>query len=192
MIYANEVGRSEEVIRLSTIESVWIRGRLRMWGRWSGLERYGRIGNMFNMLLSTHTVTRTAVREAMKHLEQAGCSRQELEVFLNEILQSKQKTSLAFCTDEEGRIIDRVISQELHDYPALRKIISERYRGRGKSVKEMAEKLNLDNPHWCYKTCQRRMTTWLNVAEALLYEPMCHAFDSSEIKVVLPAVLKVC
>ncbi|EMK1731195.1 DUF1133 family protein [Salmonella enterica] len=192
MIYAKEVGRVDEGIRLNTLESVWIRGRLRMWGRWAGLERYGRIGNMFNMLLSSHTLTRDAVRGAMKQLENAGCSRQELEVFLNEILQGKQKTGLAFCTDEEGRIIDRTISETLHNYPALKKLIADRYRGRGRSVKELAERLNVDNPHWCFKTCQRRIDVWLNVAESMLYAPVCDAFGANHDKFTLPGVQKRC
>ena len=36
MINPSEVGKSGEMVRLRTLESIWIQGKLRMWGRWSG------------------------------------------------------------------------------------------------------------------------------------------------------------
>ena len=35
MINPSEVGKSGEMVRLRTLESIWIQGKLRMWGRWS-------------------------------------------------------------------------------------------------------------------------------------------------------------
>ncbi|SUI96313.1 bacteriophage protein [Shigella flexneri] len=35
MIYPTNTGKSGEHLRLTTLESVWIQGKLRMWGRWS-------------------------------------------------------------------------------------------------------------------------------------------------------------
>lgn len=50
MIYPTNIGKSGEHLRLATLESVWIQGKLRMWGRWSYIG-CGRSGNMFNQLL---------------------------------------------------------------------------------------------------------------------------------------------
>jgi len=38
MINPSEVGKSGEMVRLRTLESIWIQGKLRMWGRWSYKE----------------------------------------------------------------------------------------------------------------------------------------------------------
>ncbi|EIO2238606.1 DUF1133 family protein, partial [Escherichia coli] len=35
MIYPEITGKSGEHLRLKTLESVWLQGKLRMWGRWS-------------------------------------------------------------------------------------------------------------------------------------------------------------
>lgn len=35
MINPSEVGKNGEMLRLRTLESIWIQGKLRMWGRWS-------------------------------------------------------------------------------------------------------------------------------------------------------------
>lgn len=35
MIYPSTSGKPDETFRLRTLESVWIQGKLRMWGRWS-------------------------------------------------------------------------------------------------------------------------------------------------------------
>ena len=51
MIHAAEVGKPGEHARLRTLESVWIQGKLRMWGRWSYIGG-GSAGNMFNQLLA--------------------------------------------------------------------------------------------------------------------------------------------
>ncbi|WP_154052105.1 DUF1133 family protein, partial [Enterobacter hormaechei] len=50
MINPSEVGKSGEMVRLRTLESIWIQGKLRMWGRWSYIGG-GSGGNMFNHLL---------------------------------------------------------------------------------------------------------------------------------------------
>lgn len=46
MIYPTNTGKSGEHLRLTTLESVWIQGKLRMWGRWSYIGG-GKTGNMF-------------------------------------------------------------------------------------------------------------------------------------------------
>ncbi|HBR0324705.1 TPA: DUF1133 family protein, partial [Klebsiella pneumoniae] len=35
MINPSEVGKAGEMVRLKTLEAIWIQGKLRMWGRWS-------------------------------------------------------------------------------------------------------------------------------------------------------------
>lgn len=52
MINPSEVGKSGEMVRLRTLESIWIQGKLRMWGRWSYIGG-GNGGNMFNTLLAS-------------------------------------------------------------------------------------------------------------------------------------------
>lgn len=37
MIYPTNTGKSGEHLRLTTLESVWIQGKLRMWGRRASL-----------------------------------------------------------------------------------------------------------------------------------------------------------
>lgn len=179
MINPIELGKAGEVARLRTLESVWIQGKLRMWGRWAGLERYGRSGNMFNQLLANTAITRSAVMEALAHLQKSGCTKQELEAYLAEILQGKQKSSLAFCTDDEAAKIDRVVGAVLIDYPGLHEAIQSRYLGRGKSKKEMARELVEKRPEWCLRTCESRIDVWLSLAESMLYAPMCDAFGTN-------------
>ncbi|EGF1663184.1 DUF1133 family protein, partial [Salmonella enterica] len=52
MIYPTSTGKPGEYFRLNTLESVWIQGKLRMWGRWSYIGS-GKPGNMFNQLLAS-------------------------------------------------------------------------------------------------------------------------------------------
>ncbi|EOU7596348.1 DUF1133 family protein, partial [Shigella sonnei] len=52
MIYPTNTGKSGEHLRLTTLESVWIQGKLRMWGRWSYIGG-GKTGNMFNLMLTS-------------------------------------------------------------------------------------------------------------------------------------------
>ncbi|TRR18932.1 DUF1133 family protein, partial [Salmonella enterica] len=108
MINPSEVGKSGEMVRLRTLESIWIQGKLRMWGRWSYIGG-GSSGNMFNQLLSSGKITKTAINDALRRMKKSGITKPELEAFLREILDSKNKTGLAFCTDEEGLKIDGVI-----------------------------------------------------------------------------------
>ncbi|WP_218802151.1 DUF1133 family protein, partial [Klebsiella quasipneumoniae] len=42
---------------------IWIQGKLRMWGRWSYIGG-GSGGNMFNQLLASGKVTKTAINDA--------------------------------------------------------------------------------------------------------------------------------
>lgn len=45
--------------------------------------------------------------------------------------------------------------------------------------KAMARSLNEKHPEWCLRTCESRIDVWLNVAESMLYRPMCDAFGTN-------------
>lgn len=92
MINPSEVGKSGEMVRLRTLESIWIQGKLRMWGRWSYIGG-GSGGNMFNQLLASGKITKTAINEALRRMKIAGITKPELEAYLREILNSKIKAA---------------------------------------------------------------------------------------------------
>ena len=179
MINPSEVGKSGEMIRLRTLESIWIQGKLRRWGRWSYIGG-GSGGNMFNQLLASGKITKTAINDALRRMKKSGITKPELEAFLKEILSGKNKSGLAFCTDEEGLKIDSVLSTELlrSGNKALYKLINDRYVYR-MSKKSMAKELNEKHPEWCLRTCESRIDVWLNLAESMLYAPMCDAFGTN-------------
>ena len=179
MINPSEVGKSGEMIRLRTLESICIQGKLRMWGRWSYIGG-GSGGNMFNQLLASGKITKTAINDALRRMKKSGITKPELEAFFKEILSGKNKSGLAFCTDEEGLKIDSVLSTELvrSGNKALYKLIKDRYVYR-MSKKAMAKELNGKHPEWCLRTCESRVDVWLNLAESMLYAPMCDAFGTN-------------
>lgn len=179
MINPSEVGKSGEMVRLRTLESIWVQGKLRMWGRWSYIGG-GSGGNMFNQLLASGKITKTAINEALRRMKKAGISKPELEAFFKEILEGKNKSGLAFCSDEEALKIDSVLSAELlrADNKRLYDLIKDRYVYR-MSKKAMARSLNENHPEWCLRTCESRIDVWLSVAESALYRPMCDAFGTN-------------
>ncbi|WP_313448845.1 DUF1133 family protein [Pseudescherichia sp.] len=179
MIHAAEIGKAGEHARLRTLESVWIQGKLRMWGRWSYIGG-GSAGNMFNQLLTSKTVSKSAINEALRRMKKAGISKPELEVFLREMLNGKNKSGLAFCSDDEGLKIDGVISTVLtsQGHDGLVGVLAQRYRWQ-KSKRQMAEELQEQHPDWSYMTCRRRIDMWLSLAESMLYRPMCDMFGTN-------------
>lgn len=179
MINPSEVGKAGETVRLRTLESIWIQGKLRMWGRWSYIGG-GSGGNMFNQLLASGKITKTAINDALRRMKKSGLTKPELEAFFKEILEGKNKSGLAFCTDEEALTIDSVLSAELlrADNKRLYDLIKDRYVYR-MSKKAMARSLNEKHPEWCLRTCESRIDVWLNVAESMLYTPMCDAFGTN-------------
>lgn len=179
MINPSEVGKSGEVARLRTLESVWVQGKLRMWGRWSFIGG-GSGGNMFNQLLASGKITKTAINDALRRMKKSGLTKPELEAFFREILDGKNKTGIAFCSDDEGVCIDGVIAAVLisNGHNGLFDVLLDRYRYR-KSKRLMAEQLQKRHPEWCYMTCRRRIDSWLSLAEFMLYAPMCDAFGTN-------------
>lgn len=178
MIYPSTAGKSGEILRLTTLESVWIQGRLRMWGRWSYIGG-GSPGNMFNQLLISNQITKTALQKALKHLKSSGLSESELAIYLSDMMNSKQKSSLAFCTDSEGVKIDKVVADTLRDHSELIALLHQRYDGSGRSKKSMATELHTRCPQWSLRTCESRIDVWLSMAEFMLYKPMCDAFETN-------------
>ncbi|CAM3659373.1 TPA: DUF1133 family protein [Escherichia coli] len=179
MIYPEITGKSGEHLRLKTLEAVWIQGKLRMWGRWSYIGG-GKPGNMFNQLLASKKLTKTAVNEALRRIRESGIDKPELEAFLREMIAGRQKSWLSHCTDAEALRIDGVISKALARYPGLIDILRQRYEGRGMSKRKMAELLNEVHPEWCYATCRNRIDMWLRIAEFILYPLMRDAFSFTD------------
>lgn len=175
MIYPDSTGKEGEHFRLSTLESVWIQGKLRMWGRWSYIGD-GKSGNMFNQLLVTKQPTKTAIREALRLMKRSGINKPELAGYFEEIINGKQKSWLAHCTDAEALKIDGVISEVLAEHPGLIDVLRQRYKGRGMSKLRMAKRLNEMKPEWSLKTCRNRIGAWLNIAEYMLFLPARVAF----------------
>ncbi|EAN6189239.1 DUF1133 family protein [Salmonella enterica subsp. arizonae] len=187
MINPSEVGKSGEMVRLRTLESIWIQGKLRMWGRWSYIGG-GSGGNMFNQLLASGKITKKAINEALRRMKKAGISKPELETFFREILEGKNKSGLAFCTDEEAMVVNSVLSEVLirSGNKRLYDLIEDRYIKR-LSKKAMARDLNEKHPEWCLRTCESRVDVWLNFAESILYAPMCDAFGTNSDRFYLNA-----
>lgn len=185
MINPSEVGKNGEMVRLRTLESIWVQGKLRMWGRWSYIGG-GSGGNMFNQLLASGKITKTAINEAMRRMKKAGISKPELEAFFREIIEGKNKSGLAFCSDDEGLKIDGVIASVLmnDDYRSLYGVIVDRHRLR-KSKRQMATELQQKHPEWTLITCRRRIDTWVSLAESMLYAPLCDTFDTNSRKFYL-------
>lgn len=176
MIYPTNTGKPGEHLRLTTLESIWIQGKLRMWGRWSYIGG-GKPGNMFNQLLASKKPTKTAIKEALRWMKRSGLDKPELEAFLKGMMDGRQKCWLAHCTDSEALKIDRVIGEVLVDHPGLLRILRQRYEGRGMTKRRMAERLHEAHPEWCFSTCEKRIANWLSVAEYMLYIPVHESFS---------------
>lgn len=179
MIYPDSIGPSGSEIRLRTLESVWVQGKLKMWGRWSSYSEIPEAVNMFKRLMSSGRIDRNDISKALNQLRKSGCSTDELELWMNEALQESTKSSLVFCTDVEGLLMNRIIGAEMLRYPGLLNVLKERYLGRGKSKRAVATLVNQKHPEWCFKTCQRRVDVWLSAAESILYLPLNDAFGNN-------------
>ncbi|MBD3717182.1 DUF1133 family protein [Enterobacter hormaechei] len=180
MINHSEVGKSGELVRLRTLESIWVQGKLRMWGRWSYIGG-GSGGNMFNQLLASGKITKSAINDALRRMKKSGITKPELEAYLREILDSKkQNWPRRSAPDEEGLMIDGVIAAVLmnEEYRGLYGVIVDRHRLR-KSKLQMAKELNSKHPDWTLITCRRRIDTWVSLAESILYAPLCYAFGTN-------------
>ncbi|MEF9678920.1 DUF1133 family protein [Pectobacterium aroidearum] len=178
MIYPSEVGKGGEVLRLRTLESVWIQGKLKMWGRWSAINTSPTATDMFKKLLGKYVVSQDDMSKALKALRKKGCSSKEFELWVNDMLQQSRHSSLVFCTDDEGLVMDKVIAGAMKDNQPLLRLLERRYQGK-MSIREIAEGLHLSHPELSFMTCRRRVDVWLGMAESMLYQPMCDAFETN-------------
>lgn len=92
MINPSTTGKGGEMLRLNTLESVWIQGKLRMWGRWSYIGS-GSGGHMFNNLLASKKVSKTAIQQVLKHLKSSGLDHGELMSYFLDMLSGKEKAT---------------------------------------------------------------------------------------------------
>lgn len=159
-----------EEFQLRTLESVWLQGKLKMWGRWSAINECPEAPDMFKKLLKKYVITQNDLSNVLKKLKRIGCT-YELESWIKNMMQEHLHTSLVFCTDEEALLMDRTIATVFKNDKSLRRLIENHYRDR-KSQRDLAEELHEQNPDWSYTTCRRRIKTWLSVAEYMLYQPM--------------------
>ncbi len=96
-------------------------------GRWSYIGD-GKTGNMFNQLLTSKKLTKTAINEALRRMKKRVWTNLNLRLFAG-YDQRQSKSWLAHCTDSEALIIDRVIGEVLVGYPGLLNVLSQRYVG---------------------------------------------------------------
>lgn len=191
MIYPSTTGKAAgNEMRLRTLEAVWVQGKLKMWGRWASYSDTPEAVNMFRRLLSRNSITQDDLSKAIKFLRKSGCSNNDLEAWMNLMLKETTKSSLVFCSDDEGMLLNKAIGSTLINHPGLLDVLKQRYLGRGMKKSEMAVLLNERFPGWCYRTCQRRIDSWLSIAEYLLYLPVTDAFELNADRFLLPAVLK--
>ncbi|QIE96145.1 DUF1133 family protein [Pantoea stewartii] len=85
MIYPSTTGKADgKDLRLRTMESVWLQGKLKMWGRWATYSDMPEAVNMFKRMLSRGKVTHDDLVKAMQKLKKlvsaisnwsSGCSK---------------------------------------------------------------------------------------------------------------------
>ncbi|MDE9483610.1 DUF1133 family protein [Xenorhabdus bovienii] len=176
MIYPNTCGKGEEYLRLRTLESVWIRGQLSLWGQWSTVSKSSQAAGILSRLLAQPVISKKALKAAMKRMEQAGLTQREL-LWIFGGMQEKQAISrLWFCTDSEGLKIDAVIAKVMKNDPSLLNVVKEHYVFK-KSHYGIALEMHERCPETSLSTCRRRIGAWLHVAEFMLYRPMCDEFE---------------
>ncbi|KTS27611.1 DUF1133 family protein [Pantoea stewartii] len=183
MIYPSTTGKADgKDLRLRTMESVWLQGKLKMWGRWATYSEMPEAVNMFKRMLSRGKVTRDDLVKAVHQLRKAGCSNDDLEQWMILMHEESAKSSLVFCTDSEGMKMEKVICETLCSHNGLKKIIQWRYLGKGRSKRSIARLVQEDNPRWSFRTCQNRVDQWLHLAEYVLYVPMSEAFELNHLR----------
>jgi len=176
MIYPSTTGKADgNDLRLRTMESVWLQGKLKMWGRWSAIDTSPKAADMFKRLLGKYVVTQDDLNKALVALRKKGCSSKELETWVNSMLSERRYSSLVFCTDDEASTMDRVIGTTLHGDPGLLRLLQKRYQEK-MSLREIAEEFYDQHPELSFATSRRRVDTWMGMAELMLYQPMSDAF----------------
>lgn len=164
-----------EEFQLRTLESVWLQGKLKMWGRWSAIDTCPEAPDMFKKLLKKYIITQNDLSNVLKKLQRMGCATENMTAWVMNMAEESRHSSLIFCTDEEALIMDRTIATVFKNDQPLRRLIEKHYRDR-QSQRDLADDLHEQNPEWSYSTCRRRIKKWLSVAEYMLYLPMNDAF----------------
>lgn len=177
MIYPENIGSADgNETRLKTLESIWIQGKLKMWGKWSSYSAAPECSAMFKQLLSNPTISKADLARVLKQLKESGCSDDELQQWFGDMRERGAVSSLTLCDDTEGMIIDGVIGTALINDPSMLHILKDRYVGGGKSKKKMAEEYHEENNDISERTHYRRIECCLSVTEFMLYRPMSEAF----------------
>ncbi len=181
MIYPTTCGKADgKDLHLATLDAIWIKGKLKMWGRWSRIGRNGAAQSVFSRLLCDKTLTKTAIKKAIREMEKAGISKEELFSYFGDPANLKACSSLTFCTDDEGLLIDAVIGAVLSGTPGLIDIIQEHYISGTKKT-PMAQAMHYAYPEISPRTCERRIDVWLKTAEIMLFQPLRDAcYDNNE------------
>ncbi|MHA6306261.1 DUF1133 family protein [Hafnia paralvei] len=176
MFYPDSVAKADGAdLKLRTLEKVWIQGRLRMWGRWATFGKSSEASGILSRLIAEPTVSKAALKRAMTQLKKTGLNEAELLAFFEEMRSMQAVSNLTFCTDDEGLKMNRVIADVLSRDRGLLNILRDHYCYRRKRY-PMAENLHEKHPEISLITCRRRIDTWLNTAEYMLYKPMYEAF----------------
>ncbi|KMJ46915.1 ATP-dependent Zn protease [Xenorhabdus khoisanae] len=176
MIYPVTCGKGDEYLRLRTLESVWIRGQLSVWGNWSAIRKVPQAAGIFSRLLSEPVISKKALHMAMKRMKQAGLTKEELLQIFGQMKDKKAISSLWFCTDAEGLKMDAVIGRVMEHDPGLLNILKEHYIYK-KSYYCIASEMHERHPNTSLSTCRRRIENWLRVSEFMLYRPMCDELE---------------
>lgn len=176
MIYPETSGKSGEHLRLRTLESTWIRGRLTMWGCWSAFSKSPKAAGIFQRLLAEPKITKKALKDAMRRMKKEGLSEETLQLFLEEYKDKKTLSNMWFCSDIEGGKMDKVIGAVFAREQGLLNVLKQHYIYK-KSYYALALELHESKPSISLSTCRRRIKAWLSIAEFMLYRPMCDEFD---------------
>ncbi|MBD2822132.1 DUF1133 family protein [Xenorhabdus sp. 42] len=175
MIYPDTCGKGEEHLRLRTLESVWIRGQLSLWGRWSTISSSPQAAGILSRLLTQPVIPKKALKAAMKRMQQAGLTQEELLRIFGRMQEKPSISQLWFCSDPEGLKMDTVIAKVMKNDPGLLNVVKEHYVFK-KSYYGIAIEMHERCPEISLSTCRRRVKAWLRVAEFMLYRPMCDEF----------------
>ncbi|MEQ1967247.1 DUF1133 family protein [Xenorhabdus nematophila] len=183
MIYPATCGKGEEHLRLRTLDSVWIRGQLSVWGNWSAIRKVPQAAGIFSRLLSEPVISKKALRMAMNRMKQAGLTKEELLQIFGQMKDKKAISSLWFCTDAEGLKMDTVIGRVMEHDRGLLNILKEHYIYK-KSYYGIASEMHERHPDTSLSTCRRRVENWLRVAEFMLYRPMNDELERQDIMLI--------
>ncbi|MCW8110141.1 DUF1133 family protein [Yersinia intermedia] len=177
MIYPTTCGKADgNELHLNTLELIWLKGKLKMWGRWSRIARTGGSQGVFSRLLATQQITKAALKAAISQLRKSGLSKDELFEIFGDLNNPKAHSNLFYCTDDEGLLMDSVVGLVLQSTPGLIGILQQHYIHKKKRY-TMAEEMQEAHPELSISTCRRRIDVWVNTAEYMLYRPMSDAFD---------------